>query len=232
MKREVQEPTVTESSLGGDVQLKFDHPAYAQIRVNRCQGGNQVLYGSDFVHNHYITVEITGSTLCRSLNRDWNYAREHKIEVALSEAQWGAFVSSFGVGGGVPCTLLHERGKLIPRLPDPVGREQQFHEEMDDRLIRMMARFRDGIEAIDGLGLPKAKAAIAKEALVRSLQDVESNIGFVMSQFDKHMENTVEAAKAEVHGYVSSTLTRMGLESALAHDAVPFTLEDHSTKED
>jgi len=48
------------------------HPAYAQISAARVSG-TAYLYGSDFVHHHYVTLKIARSERVRDLH-DWYHA--------------------------------------------------------------------------------------------------------------------------------------------------------------
>ena len=42
--------------------------------------------------------------------------------------------------------------------------------------------------------------------LDRIKNNVSGNVDFVSDQFGEHIEKTVEAAKAEVHGYMTATM--------------------------
>ena len=125
--------TVTEDSHGSRDATRTTHPAFAQITASRVSG-HSILYGSDFDHNHYVTISISRSELCRNLSNDWYHSREELIEVALSEAQWATFVSSMNQGSGVACTLQHFNGKMIPQLPETVNRKAQFNGDLKETL--------------------------------------------------------------------------------------------------
>jgi hypothetical protein len=56
-----------------------------------------------------------------------------------------------------------------------------------------------------------------------ALQPLKSALPFVAGQFPEHMENTVEAAKAEMHGHMTNAIQRAGLD-AIACGALPFKL--------
>lgn len=199
------------------------HPAYAQIGAYRVSG-TAALYDSDFRHNHFMTIKISRSELHRGLNRDWHFGREEIVEIAMSESQWATFVSSPNIGSGVPCTLTHFNGERIPGLPDPQARADQFRGEIEERLASTVKRVRDTIARVDELGIPKAKAQTLKGALNDLLTELGSNLPFVASQFEEHMEDTVEKAKQEVHGYMTATLQRAGIE-ALTGGQLPLQIE-------
>jgi hypothetical protein len=51
-----------------------------------------------------------------------------------------------------------------------------------------------------------------------------SNASFVAKSFGEHMEETVEKAKAEVHGYMTHVIQRAGLE-AITGGQLPLQIE-------
>lgn len=204
MARNIEEPVTVERDGPGSREQVTTHPAYAQIRASRVSG-NTALYDSDFRHNHYMTLSISRSELHRSLSRDWHFAREEIIEVAMTESQWATFVSSLNVGGGVPCTIQHIDRKPVPQLPDPVARTDQF-------TVEMRKSMQNVIDRVDAL-IAGAKTKAQKHELQMLRQQIMSNLPFVASQFEEHMETTVEAAKQEVHGYMTGLMHRAGLEA-------------------
>lgn len=235
MPRTIQDPvTVQDGRTHVKDGTKTTHPAFAQISASRVSGYT-ALYGSDFRHNHYVIVRIDTSELNRDLNRDWHYASKRIIEVAMSESQWATFVSAMNVGSGTPCTLQYANGEQVPGLPDPQSRVDQFSNEVNAKLKRMIGKIQKQIDDIhddvDSLGLSKSKAEKMKAKLSSSLQatlvDLNSNLPFVAQQFSEHMEDAVQKGKGEIHGYMTSTLQRMGI-AAVNNGALPLLLTDES----
>lgn len=224
MKRLVEEPVTTEEEFGRSVTR---HPAFGQIVASRVSG-HQVLYGSDFRHNAYMTIKIVRSELHRSLSRDWHFGNDQVIEVALSEAQWATFVSAPNIGSGVPCTIEHIQGQYMPRLPDPKSRVDQFRAEVETKLQDSLQQLDVVMRELDEMGLPKGKAARIKERLRHARLQLANNLPFMAEQFDEHMEETVKKAKAEVHGYMTGVVQRAGL-GVLTQKMLPLQIEQ--TKE-
>lgn len=199
MSRNIEQPKVF---VDGD-ETTTTHPAFANISANRVSGG-VYLYGSDFMHQSYIVVRIGASEQRRSLSNDWHYTPNDKeyIEVAMSESQWGAFVSSFGCGRGVPCTLTTRDGKRIPELPEPTNKTDVFRDEVNAKLEALDEAIADSLKEIEGLGLSKAKLEIARKALVKVRRATSDSVPFIAEQFEEHIERTVAKAKTEIHGYL------------------------------
>lgn len=226
MAREIQEPVITtELGPGRMDETVSRHPAFCQIGASRVSGRTN-LYASDFGHNAFMTISIRRSELHRNLFNDWHYGKEELIEVALSEAQWATFVSAPNVGSGVPCTLQHFSGKIIPGLPDPIARSDQFSDEMKKSAAESLEALDELAEMIDALGLPKGKASQLKEQNRVARAKLASTIPFIVKQFDEHLEETVEKAKAEIHGYMINTVQRAGIAALSGPDAImPLELE-------
>lgn len=186
------------------------HPCFAQIRAARVSGSS-FLYGSDFDHNHYVTIAISRSQLKRSLSRDWYFERDELIGVALSEAQWATFVSSMNQGSGVPCTLQHANRERVPQLPQAEKLKSKFDGELKERLGIVEAELAKLREQIMASPLSGKK----KDALISTLEgakrNLTPNLKFVSDQFGEHMENTIEKAKIEVEAYVNSAVVRAGV---------------------
>lgn len=207
-----QEPTVEDDDgpLDGKV---YKHPAYGQISVSRVSGGAN-LYGSDFQHNNYIVVRIAESEFKRSLSRDWYHSRREFVEVALSESQWATFVSSFNLGAGVPCTIQRREGKSVPGIPHR-DEGQEYKVEADKALkdvISELQGLRSKLQAA-ATGLSKKKEAELLAEVNQAIRSASQSLPFVADSFSQFMEERVEKAKVEVHGYTMGVLQRAGMDA-------------------
>ena len=221
--KDAQEPTRREStSFKGETV--YDHPAFGQITVSRIQG-TRVLYGSDFKHQNFVRVGIHRSALHRSLSRDWHMAQKEIVSIDMSEAQWATFVSSFNIGGGVPCTVVSIEGKYQPEFPlRDTG--QEYKVEADETLAVSVKAIDEVIAAVHQSGIPKGKAAALLEPLERARRELGANLPFVMKSFGEHMEARVEKAKVEVNAYMTETIVRAGIDSLGLKP--PLLLEDEA----
>lgn len=74
MKAKDEEPVEVKGDGHSGRESRITHPAFAQIGASRVSGSVN-LYGSEFNHQHFITISIHRSELNRSLSRDWPFAR-------------------------------------------------------------------------------------------------------------------------------------------------------------
>lgn len=221
-----QEPTVEVVKDDPISDMVERHPAYAQIGANRVSGG-AYLYGSDFRHQHYITLQIHESVLHRQLSGDRPMAGKRLIEIAMSEAQWATFVSSLNQGGGVQCTLeFTPEAGLVSPIAQPKDRKLQFSQEMTERFDMAVRALKVLAALIDESSLSGKKKKVLKNQLRVAEMNLAPNMDFVAEQFDEHMERTVEKAKSEVNAYAQHTLgdlARMALTGGVG--AEPLLLE-------
>ena len=212
-------------TVGDGDRTKTTHPAFAQISASRVTGGTY-LYGSDFHHNHFMTISVSRSELNRDLSRDWHYARDEMIEVALSEAQWATFVSSLNQGSGVPCTLQRHDHKMIPQLPETPARIRQFDNELKDRLGAVEDDLDELAREINASKLSqKAKKGLL-DTLNLATRNLTPNLTFVADQFGEHMEERTEKAKIEIEAYINSAINRAGVKAL--NEKAPIQIEEHN----
>lgn len=222
MANNVQAPTITPSTgcFPGDI---WSHPAYGQISISQVSGGVH-LYGSDFMHNQFVSLRISASTMRRDLSHDWYSSGREYIEVYMTQSQWATFVSAMNQGNGPCCTIASINGQPVPELPPAPSRTKQFSGEFREHLTGVVEQLQELQATVSTLKLSKVQAAALQAALTRAQQDLTTNLAFVAESFDKFAENTVEKAKAEVHGYMATSLSRLGVMS-LQTAASPISLE-------
>ncbi len=229
--RPSEPPTLIEGSR--DDETRYTHPAFGQMAVSRVRGSTR-LYGSDFEHRACLRIRIAHSELCRSLSRDWHHERGEIIEVELSEAQWATFVSSPNTGGGEPCTIRHIDGKQMPRI-EARDEKDNYAPEVKDRIDRasnainaLAAKLRNG--ALDGVSKARAKEIL--NHVETAQREFTANVPFVVKSFGEHVETRVEKAKTEIHGWMTSTIQRAGLQALAERDGAPLLLEAPVDRED
>lgn len=224
MSQQSQKPTRRAGTNSHDDYVE-EHPAYALIGASRMTSTpGHALFGSDFLHQHFIRIAIRPAEVARGLSNDWVHGtRTPYIEVDLSEAQWATFVSSMNVGDGVPCTttFLADSG-FVPGIVPDTNRRDQFNSEVADTLRDAIAKLEEVRDAAPTKAL-RSKVDLA-------IQELRSNLPFVARQFDEHAEKTVERAKMEVNAYTTRMLMRAGLAALDGEEALLELPEP--TKED
>lgn len=214
-----------------DKVITEQHPAFGQIAISRSTHGGGVdrgahLYGSDFVHMRSIGITISRSERRRELAHDWHYPKSPAlIEIMMSESQWATFVSSVGQGEGVPCTIERVDGVRQPTLERPKDRADQFGGEIEDRLALVKDSLDELTTAVASSGLSGVKQKAMAGLIATAQQNLDRNLAYVRQCFDRHVETTVERAKAEINAYTAQAMARAGLAEGERPIALPAKLE-------
>lgn len=220
--REVTEVKITEH---GDET----HESWLLVRANHVSStpGTR-LFDSEIDHQHFIVVNISRCTRKRRLSGDWLHATEVLMEINMSQSQWGAFVSSFGQGGGVPATLDHLIGEgQIPRAPTE-SRLDESHKEVlaagDKALGEIRESYEDLLAAFE-MGEGKRQMLAAIRDLGIKINHGPANMEFAAKRLTEHTENVVTKARADIEGMV------LDAQRGLGDGSPPLAIEQTNEEE-
>lgn len=190
------------------------HPSFAVAIVNRVSSNpGAPMFQSDLLHQQYISLKIETATRSRDLNHDWVHPRDGLIEVRMSLSQWGALVSSMGIGSGVPVTLTwKENGGRIPEPPyEP--RMQESLVEVDGAVEKLLADAQESYEVLaDAIENKKGVKAI-REALRTHgfrLSNAKGNARFAVKSLTSAAEKVVNHARADIEASILNAIQLTG----------------------
>jgi hypothetical protein len=207
--------------------FRYEDPAFAMVglsRVSHTVSGEPNgprgarLFGSDVDHQHYIVLRVSPAEVDHYGSQDWFHktSGHSYVEVALSNTQFADLLTSFNVGDGVPCTLLHKDGKSYA-MPDVPTKSEQFRDDLSDDLRDVLKDLREAekeiLEAVNGekaIGKTQQKELLFKLRGFSKL--VDDHLPFLAKQFQRFADRTVNEAKANVEAYVDHTVRTLGLE--------------------
>jgi hypothetical protein len=207
MSERITEPAKRDVSQGpgGGESVQETHPAFGIASVTRSTGTSTPLFQSDVLHNTTVHLSISGAVRGRHLNRDYVHGDESIVEVEMSMAQWGALVSSVGIGSGVPVTI--RRTQLIDVVPDLAyePRLQQnvteVHTSIDKLMERSRSTLEDLTEAIEG----KKGARAIREALsahTGSITHAANNADFAVKKLVDAGEQVTSQVRADIESQI------------------------------
>lgn len=215
-----EEPKVTE------------HPSFGMASFNRISG-QTYLVGSEFTHQHFMSLTISRAKHARELARDWWFAQEELIEIWMSEAQFCEMISRPNIGGGVNVTLRRVNGKPVPKPPAPDMRER-FTADMEKNAKECVASLQSAMkelsQAIDSGKIGKTALRGVLDKLQTAASSIDVGIPWVAEQFAESMESIVGQAKTEIEAHVSQTAMRIGIDQMRAQaiaEAPGLMIEDH-----
>lgn len=177
------------------------HPSWGLIRANNVRSTPGArLFDSEIDHGEYVVVTLTGAERQRKIGRDWIRNTDNEFEIAMSKAQWGAFVSSFGDGSGVPCTIQYIGKERIEQSPNE-GRLKLSVEETRAAADRAFGDIQDAYADVERLQAAKAPAKEIKEAmhtLKARINNATPNVAYAAKTLAEHTENVVTKARADI----------------------------------
>lgn len=181
-----------------------EHPSWLLLRANHVSSSPGArLFDSEIQHRHYIEVTVSRCTRKRDLNYDWLHSTQTLIEIDMSQAQWGAFVSSFGNGNGVPATLAWFDGKAIPGVATNDSRLDKSHQEVKGAADRAMKSVQEAHavvqEAFEG-GAGKREMRALLRTLQIKMDNLPANLEFAAKSLTEHVENVVVKARSDIEG--------------------------------
>jgi hypothetical protein len=193
-----------------------EHPSFGWAVVGRVSTTGTHLFDSEIQHQHYVMLRIGRATRKRELNRDWIHG-EHGpniVEVAMSMAQWGALVSSFG-SSGVPVTIERINGERIEEAPHE-PRLALSTSEVEGSVDRLLSDFTDKLAAVaDAFDRKAGRRELGD--LLRDLQialkNARPNARYAAKTFTEHVENVVTKARADIEAVVQMAAERQGLDA-------------------
>lgn len=198
-------PTPTPTSIRIDESGTESHESWLLIRANHVSSmPGARLFDSEIAHQRYIQVSVARCTRKRSLNRDWLHDTKVLIQIDMSEAQWGAFVSSFG-SSGVPATLSWFDGAQVPGVAEQDSRLGKSHEEVRGAAEKATAKVVAAQQAVNEAferNAGKKEMRDLLRALSHATGNLPSNMEFAAKSLTEHVENVVTKARSDLEGMV------------------------------
>lgn len=176
------------------------HPSFGAIVVNRVSSTGTHLFDSELSHHDYVSLSIHEAERKRRHSSDWIHPTTEIIEVAMSMAQWAQVVSSFGIGGGTPVTIVHRDGQRVEE-PKFEARMELSTKEIREAAQRQTEEVQKAFQKVVDLrasGGGKRAVDEAMRSLGLTIGNIPSNMQFVNDQMQRHVESVTTKAKADL----------------------------------
>lgn len=210
------------------------HPSYGVIVLGRPTGSKK-LFGSPFNHQSFMSIEIKRARKVRrfhetEITEDYGREGRHILSIAMSEHQFARFICNPGVAGGVPCTIEQVGYQSMPE--PPLDEKDDIHlqtsidvekgaEKVKEILTKSLQDLEAMFESKKAIGVNDKKRIL--DAFRSAIQQVESNLPFVVTQFQEAVDKLAMAAKHEVDATIQNAIHRMGLKG-LQDDSLQLLL--------
>lgn len=215
--RDSIKPTITEKEDYSGSVTRHDHPAFGVATVHRGRTGGQPpkLFGSDAKANSSVTLTINRAARERSLHSDRELATDQLVSLTMTEGQWGALVTSAGIGSGVPVTLdFTERDGNLPGIEE-APRIQESLNELRSSVGEMLTDMKESLADLEDAVESKAGIRVTREALRRhraNLANAESNSEFVARSAYETAENVLDRLRADIDSQMAESARSVGLD--------------------
>ena len=196
------------------------HPSYGMIRFSRQMSSHaRRLFGSA-LKTHYATISMTVSrgVWQHDLHEDRYYAADELIEVTLSAAQFAEAITSMNMGSGTPCTIERVNQEFVedpPAIETEVERIKSAFGEDLQNMVSKMREYRKEVETLSAK-LPEKARERMRIALDVMVQQLASNVPFIMEQFNEASDRVVTAAKHDIEAFAMHAIHTAGLDAIAA----------------
>lgn len=224
--RENIKPTVTEGAGIFEDGTRHDHPAFGIATVTRGHygGPSPRLFGSDTRPISGVTLTIHHAHRERDLMRDTETSDAPVVQVTMTEGQWGALVTSAGIGSGVPVTLEYtEQDGHLPGIDEEPRLSESF-KEVRESVREMLAEARKTLDDLEDVVESKKGIRATREALRRhraNLDNADANAEFSVRSAADAAEKVRDRLRADIESQIASSARAAGLSGSEPGLALP-----------
>lgn len=207
-----EEQPVSSTGRSAD-EVEDNHPAFGVAVVTRSSGSSRSLFQSDVLHSESVTLSIQRATRVRALNHDWVHPHQTLVEVEMSLAQWGALVSSIGIGSGVPVTIRRtETEVFVPTLPYQ-PRLKASLDEVHGSISKLFARAKETLAAVEAAVEGKKGVRAIRDALRAHgnvINHASSNSEFAVRSMTEAGEKVTSQVRADIEAQILASSRLVG----------------------
>lgn len=216
--REPIRPTVTEKEDYTGETTRYEHPAFGVAVVTRGHIGGPPpkLFGSDAKPSTAISLSIYHAARERSLKHDRELAGKPIVKLTMTEGQWGALVTSAGIGSGVPVTLDYTETKgQIPGIEE-APRIQESLDELRSSVSELLAEAKSSLADLEEAVESKKGIRVTRDALRRhraSLANAEANSEFAARSAYETAEAVLDGLRSDIDAQMAEAARAVGIET-------------------
>lgn len=198
-----------------------EHPSYGSLSFSRISGGDPNLFGTSVKHRDKIKLTLRRCSFDRGLHTNWYHPREELFEVEMSYTQFAELITSMNMYEGVPCTIKHIMGEVMPSVPyhNPIEVHKKEFEEHTDKAYASSQYLIDMVTK--KFNEKKSFTKKDQEEILSALQQLSMNIGcnqkYQIDCFNEQMEHTVTESKGEIEAFMQYKMYQLAQMAASEH---------------
>ncbi|MCI4659611.1 hypothetical protein [Cryobacterium zhongshanensis] len=209
----------------GQASVDESHPAFGVAVVSRGHGSSRSLFQSDVLHHDSITLSIQTATRARYLNHDSVFPRKTLVEVEMSLAQWGALVSSIGIGSGIPVTIRRtENETFVPTIPYQ-PRIKESLAEVTGSISKLFAQARETLAVLEDAFETKKGVRAMRDALRNhrgSILHASANSEFAVASLAAAGEKVTSQVRADIESQILNASRLTSYQGAISAPEMRF----------
>jgi hypothetical protein len=178
------------------------------------------LVGAAGMGRELVALRIShGEVYSDSYTKEGFRAKDQIVEVYMSPLQWGQFVSSFGVGDGVPCTINRLDGKMVEQEYISPSISDHYEEKTKVKLQTIRKKYASAFsEAKEILENKKTISKSDRDKIMSAYRSLDRFLFDDLPFMEKMMvEDTTEhinKAEAQFKYEMERLIERHGLENS------------------
>ncbi len=211
-----------------DTKQELKHESYGMVAFSHRSGNPKLFHSALDNHYNYVTLQIKTCTLIRGDNGDHLYGPVHGdiVEVDLSASQFAELLTTMNIGLGAACTIRSIGKQQMQRPPDidsqPENMKTEFKARAKSFTEKILGRAGEVRELLKKPTLNKADRTLIGSVIDLVAMELKENMPFFVEMYREATGKVVDAAKAEIEGFMVSAVRQAGL-AALAAGQVKIT---------
>lgn len=216
-----QRPTVTPLSKESLHESIVNHPSFAVVRVLGTHGRNVTLFGSDSVHNDYVTIEVAPADLKRSINNDWIHGDSTPIiQFNMSHAQFVSMIQNKGNGAGTPVTLTIAPKSMntdlmsVPLIEPLQSNVELIKDEINEQVQKRVEKALALITELESAVEDKKGIKIIRELMKdtkNAIGGLPNSLSYSVGQAHEEINKSVQEATVNVEAMIQTKLKNIGV---------------------
>jgi ElaB/YqjD/DUF883 family membrane-anchored ribosome-binding protein len=213
------------------------HPSYGLLQFNRVQGSPKNLFGTHLKPQHFIELKVLRGERHAGLGSEHYYGKEVLLRAWMSANQFAECITTMNIGMGIPCTLRQVKGEgELPYPPEQTVRTEEMHAHFKKRISGFSSSLKESVKQVEAIlnktgSITKGDRQQLHDIMCSALQEVDSNIPYILEEYEEATQKLVVQAKTEFDSFVTHAATRIGLEQISKNGLANMQLlEDNYTE--
>lgn len=200
---------------------RIEHESFGLIGFSRVNGCTD-FFGSELTQQNFIRMTVKQAVMVRNETRDDYFANKDNIlEIRMTVNQFSEMITNMNFNNGVPCTIERINNQKVEEYKKTESKKDYAHRKFGERMRSFTKHIqkdkKDVFELVDKKTLSKTDQQNIIQKLNYIYAETESNIPFMLKEFQDGMDRTVLEGKTELEAALLHRIMTAGI-SALKNE--------------